>query len=131
MALLNAEDLSAWSIDPSKLPDYLADVHAELRRVAPSLADLTSGETYNEARSILRQAIVRRAGAGSVAWESRTITKGPFAETIRTGSRKDATAILTAGEIARLRAIAGVEIREVGTGLPRGSFPVPTKTGSW
>ncbi len=130
MALLNRSDLDGFDVDSRRLDAYLADADAELRRVAPSLADLSDDPRRASVKAIVRSAILRRSAAGAVGWEQRTLTKGPFADSIRLARGVDPTAIFVASELDALLELAGTGAAAT-SALPRGTFPAASKTGFW
>lgn len=108
-------DFDAFGVDrPALLVPYIADVLALARIEVPEL-DAADFEYADAARSILRQAVLRRLDAGTGVRTAHTEGTGPFSETTVIDNRRRTT-ILTPAEIADLQQLGA---------LHRGEEPAP------
>jgi len=129
--LLTPVDFNAWAVDQAQLGVYIADVLREVQRVIPTLQAAAASDpaVAESASSILRAAVLRRIAAGPVPWTRRSVTKGPFAESVTAAT--GAWAILAGDELAGLLALVGAAPASPPVALPRGTFPPIRATGSW
>ena len=122
VSFLSVGDLAPFaSIDDEKAQAMVEDAEAMAMLAAPCLAteptELTLGQ-QSAVRAILRGAILRWHEAGTGAYQSQQVTRGPFGESVTMDTRQARRGMFWPSEIEDLRDICG--------GTESGVFDVDT-----